>query len=288
VSHFHKLFYRISEADHARPGLALAAVPDSIVPAVQVAPTLALSELPAEEAYLSPESRLVFLSDPRSHAADRFRLLRMRLKSQGHDGKLKKLLITSPLPGDGKSTVVLNLATALAERGKRSVLVLEADLHHPSIGRRLGLKPWPGLAECLADSSLPRTSVMRRVEPLAWYFMSAGTPRRSPTELLQSSAFAQTMQELARTFDWIVVDSPPVIALSDAVSLQQHVDGALMVVRAGNTPREAVEQAIALLGGKKTLGIVLNCAQVHERSHYGAYYYTSKEPGAERESVVVY
>src|SRR5215471_9925690 len=106
-------------------------------------------EFPVEQAQIRPEARLVYHTDPGSPAADRFRFLRMRLREFAKTGKLKKLLITSPIAGDGKSTAVLNLATALSERGKRKVLVLEADLHRGAIAEMLKLRSWPGLSECL-------------------------------------------------------------------------------------------------------------------------------------------
>ena len=214
----------------------------------------AVPEFPVVEAQLKAESRLVYYSDPRSPAADRFRLLRMRLKTHWSAGKLKKLLITSPLAHDGKTTLVLNLATALAERNKRTVLVVEADLHHASVAESLRLRPWAGLTECLLDDTVSPLSAIRRIEPLGWYLLPAGEPRKNPTELLQAPAFAQTMQKLSPCFDWILIDSPPVIHLTDSLSLQQHADASLLVVRAGQTPRETVEQTISLLGHKKCPG----------------------------------
>jgi len=232
---------------------------------------LALPEFPIAEAHLRPENRLIYHSDPRSMAADRFRLLRMRLKEHWSTGKVKKLLITGPLAHDGKSTVVLNLATALAERGKRTVLVVEADLHHSSLSEILRLNPWAGLSECLVDDSTPPFSTIRRIEPLGWYLLPAGEPRRNPTELLQTPAFGNIMQKLSPCFDWILIDSPPVIPLTDALSLQQHADASLLVVRAGQTPREAVDQTVALLGKKNIVGIVLNGVEARNHLYYQYY-----------------
>jgi Mrp family chromosome partitioning ATPase len=96
---------------------------------------------------VSPQSRVVVYNDPRSAGADRFRLVQIRLTSIQASRKLKSLLITSPLPADGKSTVALNLATGLSEEGRRPVLLLEADVHRPALVKKLGLKPWHGLTE---------------------------------------------------------------------------------------------------------------------------------------------
>jgi tyrosine-protein kinase Etk/Wzc len=181
----------------------------------------------------------------------------MRLRELWSAGKLKKILITSPLDHDGKSTVILNLSTALSERGRRTVLLIEADFHRSCLTERLGLKSSAGLAECLQDN-LDALSAIRRINPLGFHLLAAGEPPRNATELLQTAGFADVLQRVSSCFDWILIDSPPAIVLTDAVSIQQHVDASLLVVRAGSTPREAIEQTTALLGTTRICGIVLN------------------------------
>jgi capsular exopolysaccharide synthesis family protein len=272
MSHLRNLLHNPPLKNLASSSASIAAVPqESRTIQTSGTATATLTEFPVEEAHLSPENRLVYYADPRSAAADRFRLLRMRLKEHWNAGKLKKLLITSALSHDGKSTVALNLATALSERGKRTVLVIEADLHYPSLSDSLKLRPSAGLTECLTDENTSPLSVIRRIEPLGWCLLGAGEPRRNPTELLQSPAFGQIMQKLSPCFDWILIDSPPVIPLTDSLSLQQHADASLLAVRAGETPREAVEQTIALLGKKNIVGVVLN--GVEARNHFYYRYY---------------
>ena len=160
----------------------------------------------------------------------------MRLREPWSAGKLRKLLIASALAHDGKSTVTLNLATVLAERGKRSVLVVEGDLHHSTLAEILQINPDPGLTECLTGGVTPLAAV-RRVEPAGWYLLQAGEPRKNPTELLQTPAFGQILEKLSGCFDWILIDSPPVVPITDAMLLQQHADASLLVVRGGQTPR---------------------------------------------------
>jgi len=268
MSHLRNLFHKTT-GNEPIP-LAAAATPiqgNTAVADLATEAPAAPATFPVEEARLRPENRLAYYSEPRSPAADRYRLLRMRLKERWRSGKLKKLLITSPVAHDGKSTVTLHLATALAERGKHSVLVVEADLHHSTLSESLKLKPWAGLTECLADA-IPPLSAIRKIEPFGWYLLPAGEPRKNPTELLQTPAFGQLMQKLAPYFDWILIDSPPVIPLTDALSLQQHLDGSLLVTRAGQTPREALEQTIELLGKQKILGVVLNGVEPRNHLYY--------------------
>jgi len=232
-----------------------------------------LRQILAENVTVTPESRIVYYSQPDSPGADRFRLLRMRLWPLWEASKLKTLLVTSALAQDGKSTVVLNLATALAEQGQRSVLVVEGDLCHPSLSSRLGLPPRAGLSECLEDGRNP-LSLIRRVDPLGWYMLAAGEAQGNPTELLQSPILSNIFEALRAHFDWIIIDTPPAMPLTDTLSLKQYADAGLLVVRADRTPREAVEAAIGRVGAQNLLGIVLNASEELDRlySDYRKFY----------------
>jgi capsular exopolysaccharide synthesis family protein len=241
-------------------------------PSENLATRFSLRDVPTKEVQVLPDSRIVMHTDPRSAGADRFRFLRMCLRELWKAGKLKSLVITSPLPQDGKSTIALNLATALSERGKHTVLLIEADLHHPTLAERLGLDGGLGLADCLEDGLDP-VSVIRRVEPLSWYLLSAGKLRSNPTELLQSEVLAGVIQKLCTQFDWVLIDSPPVSPLTDALLLARQANATLLVAREGRTPRETLEKAIALLGRQRVLGIVLNGMEGLDGLYSGYYGY---------------
>ncbi len=227
----------------------------------------------AEEVNLEPQSRLIFHTDPGSGAADRYRLLRMRLREHWMAGKLKTLLVTSPLPEDGKSTTSINLATALADHGKSKVLLIEADLYHSPLVSMLGLDAAPGLAECI-ESGLDIRSAMRKLHPLEWFLLPAGKPQGNPTELLHKDGFIRIMRQVVSCFDWVLIDSPPVLPLVDALLLKRHADGTLLIARAGHTPRTAIEKSLSLLGREHVLGVVLNATeQVNQLySKYSNYY----------------
>ena len=235
--------------------------------------------IPVEEVHIDPASRIVSYTDPSSPGADRFRFLRMRLRELWNTKKLRILLITSPLPEDGKSTIAMNLATALAEGGKRSVLLIEADLHRSPLTGQLGLKGGPGLGECL-EGGLNPLSAVRRLEPLGWYLLTAGQPQRNPTDLLQGDALSVVMQKLSPHFDWILIDSPPVNPLTDALSLGRQANASLLVARAGRTPSEALEKAITLLGRQHVLGVVLNGVEEVDRLYSGYYTYSGNNNGS--------
>jgi capsular exopolysaccharide synthesis family protein len=232
-------------------------------------------QLYVEETRVEHLPQVVFQTDPTGIAADRFRLLRMRLGECWKAGKLRSVLITSPLPGDGKSTTALNLVTALAEEKIRSVLLIDADLHRGAITQQLNLQQYVGFAESLHGQMNPLSAV-RRIEPLGWHFLPSGQRDvGSPTELLQPQELAALFQKLISQFDWIVVDSPPILPLSDAVALRQHVDGTLLVAKAGFTPAKAVNNAISLLGRKHILGLVLNGLEELNQP-YSSYYQYSR------------
>ena len=266
MSQFHNLFRNVVVEKDPPPSHPVRDTPD-------IAETnYTLRDVQTVHVRLEAANRLIFQSDPRSIGAERFRLLRMRLIERSKVCKLRTLLITSPLPHDGKSTVALNLATALAEQGKRSVLLVEGDLHHPQFLEQLGLEQSVGFGECLEDCAAP-LSTIRKLEPLGWYLLPAGRLRKNATELLQKTAAADLFQNLAPHFDWILIDSPPVLPLTDALSLRQRADACLLVVRADATPRDAVDQAVNLIGKEQILGLVLNGVEGLHRmySKYGYY-----------------
>lgn len=239
-----------------------------------------LDEIVPLQVQVTPENRIVFQTGPETPWADRIRYLRMHLRTMRETKGLKTVLITSPVAGDGKSTLAMNLATALTEEGKFRVLLIEADLHHASLAPQLGLAGCKeGLVDCLERGVHP-LSVMRQLDPLGWYLLPAGEVRKAPAELLHTSAYEHVVKGLADTFDWILVDSPPVVAVSDALFLRQHSDATLLVVRAGHTPQSAVDEAIRQLGRQHIAAVVLNAVEGLERIYYkyGTAYYGTGEP----------
>lgn len=246
------------------------------VPFAETVPTIvssALAEIHIEEAKIDPASRLALLMSPHSVGADRFRYLRMRLRELRQLAKLQSVVITSPIPEDGKSTTAMCLATSLAEGGKHTVLLVEADLHRPTLARALAVPPRSGVAECL-EGGFEALSEICRIEPFGWHLLQAGTPKGNPTELLQSDALPALIQQVSPHFDWILVDSPPALSLTDTVSLTRNVDGTLLVARADRTPREAIDETLTLIGRKHIVGILLNGTEglSSRYSRYSSYY----------------
>lgn len=220
----------------------------------------ALQLAPVDQVRFEPDSRLALLLDPHTACADRLRYVRMRLRELRALAKLQSLVITSPMACDGKSTVAICLAAALAEEGKRSVLVVEADLYRPSLAATLGLPRRPGVAECLEAGQDP-ISELRKIEPLGWYLLQAGEARSNPTELLQAEAFSALIQKVSHYFDWILIDTPPALPLMDALSASRYVDATLLVARANVTPRSAIQESVKRIGRKHIVGMILNQAE---------------------------
>jgi polysaccharide biosynthesis transport protein len=235
--------------------------------------------LPAktEVSPVSEMSRVVVYSDPTSAGADRFRLAQIRLKNLQEARKLKSLLITSPLPEDGKTTVALNLATVLSEGGKVPVLLVEADVYRPTILKRLELKPWAGITECFRRGEDPMRSI-RRVNPLGFYLLPAGQPVDDGPSVLQSPFTSQLVKNLTlSSFNWILIDSPPTTPTADVLVLQAQADATLLVGSAGATPRELIEESTRQLGQDRILGIILNRVEGLNRMYSNYYGYVKSD-----------
>jgi len=230
-----------------------------------------------EESTISPESRVIVYHDPTSAGADRFRLAQIRLKSLQASRGLKSILITSPMPGDGKTTVSLNLATVLSENGKVPVLLLEADVYRPTVLQRLGLKPWAGLSECARRGEDPMLAI-RRIKPLGFYLLPAGQRAENDVDILQSAFTSQLVKSLsASSFAWVLIDAPPTTPVADVVTLNAHADATLLVARAGATSREAIEESTRNLGRDRILGIILNGVEGLNKIYSRYYGYTKSD-----------
>lgn len=212
-----------------------------------------------------------------------FRVLVHRLEMIRRQRPLGKLLVTSAVPQEGKTTVAAHLAAALA-RGERRVLLVDADLRHPGLDRALGLPRVAGLGEWLEGGG-EFTTHARRVEPFGFAYLAAGRTGSNPAEALARPALAEFLVSATATFDWIVLDSPPVVPFADARRLATLSDGVLLVLRQGVTPRAAIEQSFAALDRAFIAGAVVNGVRDDNRSYY-RYYDSGREssPARSREA----
>ncbi len=188
---------------------------------------------------------------------EQFRLLRTRLEDLRQTRALKTILVTSSLPEEGKSFVALNLAAALCQRGRNKVLLLEADLRRPSCCSALGLSPVPGLAECCANCA-PLPGLVYRVSGMDVCLLPAGERPAPAIEWLASPRMARVVAETAGVFDWVLVDSAPLLPVADSVVLSRLCDGILLVVRRNRALKSALSEALNRFEPGKLLGLVLN------------------------------
>src|SRR5271170_835501 len=172
--------------------------------------TTPFEQVPSLQVVVSPHSRLVCLVDREGIAAEKFRFLGVRLRQLRQNRPLKKVLITSSIPQEGKSMVAANLACTLARRKQQKTLLLEGDLRRPTLSQMFGLGSLPGICEWLQGEPGAMRNIYRLEGPGCW-FLPAGSSPRNPLELMQSGRLSALMEQLTDWFDWIVIDSPPVL-----------------------------------------------------------------------------
>ncbi|MBV8281648.1 MAG: CpsD/CapB family tyrosine-protein kinase [Candidatus Eremiobacteraeota bacterium] len=210
-------------------------------------------------------SRLIFAVDEFGFAADQYRAIgkRLEVKCTG-----RRLLITSPGAQEGKSTSASNLAWALSERG-RSTLLLELDLRKPVFSRIFGVSPaQAGIDMVLSGDAEPREAVFR-VRGTTLHIMAVRYAQLSAAKLVQGPGLTQLLDWASSRFDWLVLDSPPVFPVSDVIELASHSDPIVMVVRAGSTRTILVRKAFEALGGGLKF-VILNGSDLRP---VGSYYY---------------
>lgn len=220
---------------------------------------------------LPAQSRLVCVTDRENPTAEAIRLLGVRLRDLSRERQLKKVLITSTIPQEGKSMISANLACALAHTSRGKVLLVEGDLRRPSLAQVFGLQRIAGLREWLTQEGGPLTNIYRLKEADIW-ILPAGKALTNPLELLQSTRLTSLMDELAAWFDWIVIDSPPVLPLADTSIWMRTADGILLVTRQGTTEKQQLQKGLEALDQKKLLGALMNGSTA---SVYSGYYYRS-------------
>jgi len=229
-----------------------------------------LPAFPSLEVSVTPASRLVYFTEPDSLAAEKFRFLGVRLRQLQQTRQLKKVLVTSTIPEEGKSLVSANLAGVLARR-KQRVLLIEGDMRRPTLAAQFGLGRLAGLAEWLQSGQPTPSNIYRLGGPGLW-FLPAGNPPANPLELMQSGRLSQLMKQLSTLFDWIVVDSPPLLPLADTTVWARLTDGTLLVAREGKSQKKQLQRGLEALKTSDLLGVVLNgCTHTDHENYYQRY-----------------
>ncbi len=216
-----------------------------------------------------------YMDFPKSHMWEAYRALRTSILLSHSGGPPRSLLVTSALPGEGKTTTALHTAMVLAQTGKRTVLI-DLDLRKPTIARRIGLDGTRGMTNYLSGNSRLASQLQPSGVPNLFVLPSGPHPP-NPAELIGSPRMKSTLELLREYVDFVVLDSPPILSVSDALILANIVDGVVLVVQGGRTPREAVRKASDRLHsvGGQILGALINNVDVRktEYSYYYRYYY---------------
>jgi Mrp family chromosome partitioning ATPase len=196
---------------------------------------------------------------PGSTAAEDFRLLRTKIRGIAQERPFGCVGVVSATPGEGKTTIAIGLAAALADAADRRVLFVEADLRRPAAEEYLGLPRTPGLAEWLDGSSV--SIPLRRIAPLGFWLLSAGEAGLASQDALGAPRMAALLDACREQFDSVVVDCPPLAPVADSVMLQDSIDGFLLVVRARHAPRDVIQRAVSHLRPERVAGVVFNDQQ---------------------------
>src|SRR5580698_9583383 len=237
-----------------------------------IEPTLAPSSLddlercPVLRASIPQDTRLIVVGKEESLGAEKFRFLAVRLRHLRQSRPLKKVLITSTIPQEGKSTVAANLACTLARRKQQRTLLLEGDLRRPTVAARFGLGRVAGLSEWFHGEGTAMN--IYHLESLNLWVLPAGNAAENPLELMQSGKLGSLMERLTEWFDWIVIDSPPVLPLADTSVWARLADGILLVTRPGVTEKHQLERGLATLEKSKLLGALMNSSTDASHSDY--------------------
>jgi protein-tyrosine kinase len=204
------------------------------------------------------DDHLVSLLAPTSFAAEQYRTARLAIETLRRERGLHVVAVSSPGRAEGKSVTAINIAGALAQAPDARVVLVDADLRHPRLASYLGLPPTRGLSAYLLDESLDTGDVVQRSAAAAFSVIVAGPPSSMPYELLKSPRFTALFQALRTRFDYVVVDTPPVLLFPDVGILRDAVDGFLLVVRANHTPREGVVDGLDTVGRHRVVGLIFN------------------------------
>lgn len=214
--------------------------------------------------------------DSRSPVSEAYRAIRTNLQFAGAGKQLKTLVFTSAIPGEGKSTTVANLAIAMGQDDKR-ILLIDCDMRKPVVHRRFGLLN-RGLSNCFAEDLPLKEVIQADVFPNLDVVTSGPVPP-NPAELLGSKKMKALLQEAAEDYDYVFLDMPPVLAVTDAVLMSSQVDGTVLILGSGDISPDEGKQAQSVLEKvhANILGVILNKVPQHHKSGYYYYYYYDED-----------
>jgi capsular exopolysaccharide synthesis family protein len=220
------------------------------------------------------DDHLVSLLDPASPESEQYRTLCCALEQ---DPNLRVVAITSPGGGDGKTLTAINIAATLSQAAQNRVLLIDADLRHPSVAVHFGMDhlEQPGLIDAVLNPDVALRDVEIALPTFNLSIVTAGHSFDPPYEALKSPKLAALVQEARRRYDYVVVDTPPIVPVPDCRVIGRWVEGFLIVVAAHQTPRKLLEEALNIVDPAKVVGLVFNGDDVPLSRYYDYYYYAS-------------
>ncbi len=288
------IFEALQRAEAERSGGTIPQAPDSVADLLQgveqeierkrsasVLPIALESEPTTEASFrpsnvlspaLSADSRLVCLTDQGSMAAEKFRVLGLKLRHLREQRKLKRVVITSSIPEEGKSLVAANLALNQSRSKILKTVLIDGDLRRPELGRRFGFnRSLPGLSEVLRGER-QLSEVVYKLEGSGLWFVPAGVTPENPIEIMQTGRLQKTLEQLEAFFDWTIIDTPPVLPLADTPLWMKLADGVLLVTREGVCDKKQLERVVKVIDPATMLGVVVNSCSSNEQKYYYSRY----------------
>jgi capsular exopolysaccharide synthesis family protein len=228
---------------------------------------------PSKAGVFQPEEQLVSLLTGESFEANMYRVLMHRIEDTRDRGGRGVIAVTSPGAGEGKTTTAINLAGTLAQSKDARVLLVDADLRLPDVATRLGLRTegQPGLADAILDARLPLEAVVRDRPPFNLSVLTSGRLPAAPYETLRSARLGDLLDQARRAYDYVIIDTPPVLPVPDCRVIARWADSVLLVVAAHRTPRRYLEEALNALDPAKVAGVVFNSVDPPRPGPYGYY-----------------
>jgi len=249
--------------------------------ALSESPAAASPESPGADSFASAkvllpapaaDARLVCLTDQGSLAAEKFRVLGLKLRHLRERRKLNRIVVTGTAPSEGKSLVAANLALNQSRSKILKTVLVDGDLRRPSLASRFGFDcALPGLSECLRGER-QLSEVVYKLNGSGLWFLPAGRTPENPLDLMQAGRLPELLDRLAEFFDWTIIDTPPVVPVADTALWMKLADGVLVVIREGVSERKEVQHALDSFDRAVLLGVVVNSCSRSEHKYYYARY----------------
>ena len=222
--------------------------------------------------YSKLDRNLVTIHDPSSYEAEQIKKLRTSLLFSHNEAPLRCLMITSSLPGEGKSFVASNLAISISQILEENVLLIDCDLHKSDLHTRFGFGKSPGLSDYI-DKNVSLSSLLLKTPIAKLTILPGGQPSTNPTELLSSKRMTELIVEVKTRYEdrVVILDTPPPQMAAETASIVNMVDGVVIVVKSGSTPKNSIQELSKILGTEKIRGVVMNHYHNEITSYHGKY-----------------